>query len=203
MEHNNQFVPIFSELVSIIRSNRQEKEKKMKELIIRKLEDGEKIGMFSEVVLLKKEQETIVYDVENVDEPSVCDILSRVFQNHSIVNFEVTCSEEQNFIAGLYRISGFNISGTLSTGEKFEINFNHFSIESEELLNVSNENEYVGNPAYGDRTTEWTTESTVDKDSELYNLLKEQAKICNMDISELDRMLDAIAEHCTGSDVEY
>lgn len=172
-------------------------------MFIRKLEDGEKIGMFSDVVLLKKEQETIVYDVENVDDPSACDILSRIFKDYSIANFGVTCSNEQNFIAGLYRISGFEIAGTFSTGEKFEVNFDHFSIESDELLNVENESKYVGNPAYDDRTTEWTTESTVDKDSELYKLLKEQAKMCNMEISELDGMLDVIADHCTGSDVEY
>ena len=174
----------------------------MKELTIRKLQ-GETIAMFSEVVLLKMNEETVVYDVTNLDDVSTCDVLERIFADISVWTFDVTCSEEQTFLAGLSSINGFKILGEVETGEHFEIDFEHFSPEAEELLNVDNDSNCIGVAEYDERTTEWITESTIDKESKLYRLLKQQAEKCDVKVDELDTMLELIEQRCTGSDVEY
>jgi len=175
----------------------------MEKLLIKKLEDGETIKMFSDVILFKKGEETFAYDLKNTNDVYVNDVLSNIFENYPLANFSITCNEEQNFLAGLTTISDFKIFGTLADGNNFEILFDHYFFDAEELLEVNNDNEYIGNPEYGDRTTEWTAESEVDQTSDLYKLLKKQAELCKMELSQFDYMLEEIARHCTGGDTEY
>lgn len=175
----------------------------MEKLLIKKLEVGETIERFSDVILFKKGEETIAYDLKNTNDVYVSDVLSKIFEDYPLANFTVTCNEDQNFLAGLTTISDFKIFGILADGDHFEILFNHYYLDAEELLEVKNENEYVGNPEYGDRTTEWTAESEVDQTSDLYKLLKKQAELCKMELSQFDYMLEEIARNCTGGDTEY
>lgn len=175
----------------------------MEKLQIKKLEDGETIERFSDVILFKKGEETFAYDLTNIKTVYVNDVLSNIFENYPLANFTVTCNEEQNFLAGLSTISDFKIFGTLADGDNFEILFDHYYFDAEELLEVDNQNEYVGNPEYDDRTTEWTAESRVDETSDLYKLLKKHAELCKMERSQFNYMLVEIARNCTGSDTEF
>jgi len=175
----------------------------MEKLLIKKLEDRETIERISGVILFKKGKETFAYDLKNTNDVYVNDVLSNIFEHYPLANFSITCNEEQDFIAELTTISDFKIFGTLADGDNFEILFDHYYFDAEELLEVDNRNEYVGNPEYDDRTTEWTAESRVDETSDLYKLLKKQAELCKMELSQFDYMLEEIARNCTGSDTEF
>jgi len=172
---------------------------------IRTLGQNETIEKSDDIILFKTPTETTVYDRSHAPDVSLCDILAIIFKENRIVKFSVTCGDgdQQNFLPQLRSIRDFNISGLLQHGETFEINFNHFYVQADELLDVDYSDKYIGNIEYDDRTTEWFSDSTVDTDSELYLLLKEQALSCNMSLSDLMMMLDVIAENCTGSDVEF